>query len=144
MEYIICSFFGDGNCFCTEEVKSTVKKTVEKLITENGVNVFLFASRSEFELLCLKTVTELKNMYPHVRCLYVRAERGYVNEEYKEFVANNYDDTFCPFESSAKRNRYIIDNSEYCVFGGKTANNTKTAYKYATKRKRHVVDLQKE
>lgn len=141
MKYIICSFFGAKNGRCAEEAYPAVKTVVEKLITADGVNVFLFASQSEFELLCLKAVNELKNTFPNIRRLYVRAERGYVNDECKEFVASNYDDTFCPFESTAKRNYYMIDNSGYCVFGNKKESGTKRAYQYAVKKKKHVIDL---
>ncbi len=122
MKYIICSFFGHRNTPCTDAMYSLIKTTVEKLITEDGVNIFSFGSQSEFELICLKAVTELKKMYPYIRRLYVRAEYKYIDDENKEFVSKNYDDTFCPVDrsvwisASVKRSYYMIENSEHCIF----------------------------
>ncbi len=87
MKYTICSFLGDGSTNSTDETYIRVKTTVEKLIAEDGVNVFLFAGHSGFELLCLKAVTELKNKYPQIRRLYVRDEYKYIDYKLKEFVA---------------------------------------------------------
>lgn len=146
MQYIVCSFFGDHNMNCTEEMYSRIKRTVETLITECGVDIFLFGSQNAFELLCLKAVTELKNTYTNIRRIYVRTEYKFIDDEYKKFVAKHYDDTFCPFEArNGKRIRYMIDGSNHCVFhiNGRciAEDGTKMAYKYAKRRKKHIINL---
>ena len=62
-----CSFFGHRDTPQTEELKRKVKETVEHLIVEEGVDAFLFGSRSKFDELCHIVVTELKEKYPQIR-----------------------------------------------------------------------------
>ena len=44
-----CSFFGHRDTPQTAELKQKVRETVEGLIVEEGVDVFLFGSRSKFD-----------------------------------------------------------------------------------------------
>ena len=62
-----CSFFGHRDTPQTEELKQKVREAVERLIAEEGVDTFLFGSRSKFDELCHIVVTELKEMYPHIQ-----------------------------------------------------------------------------
>ena len=62
-----CSFFGHRDTEQREELKQKVRETVEHLIVEEGVDTFLFGSRSSFDELCYIVVTELKEKYPHIR-----------------------------------------------------------------------------
>ena len=62
-----CSFFGHRDTEQTEELKQKVRETVERLIVEEGVDTFLFGSRSKFDELCHIVVTELKEKYPHIQ-----------------------------------------------------------------------------
>ena len=62
-----CSFFGHRDTSQTEELKQKIRETVEQLIVEEGVDTFLFGSRSKFDELCHMVVTELKEKYPHIR-----------------------------------------------------------------------------
>ncbi len=62
-----CSFFGHKDTLQTEELKQKVREMVERLIVEEGVDTFLFGSRSKFDELCHMVVTELKEKYPHIK-----------------------------------------------------------------------------
>ena len=62
-----CSFFGHRDTPQTEELKQKIRETVERLIIEEGVDTFLFGSRSNFDELCHIVVTELKEKYPNIR-----------------------------------------------------------------------------
>ena len=62
-----CSFFGHRDTPQTDELKQKVRETVERLIVEEGVDAFLFGSRSKFDELCHMVVTELKEKYPHIQ-----------------------------------------------------------------------------
>ena len=62
-----CSFFGHRDTLQTGELKQNIKEIVERLIVEEGVDTFLFGSRSRFDELCHIVVTELKEKYPHIR-----------------------------------------------------------------------------
>ena len=63
----VCSFFGHRDTEQTEELKQKVRETVERLIVEEGVDTFLFGSRSKFDELCHMVVTELKEKYRHIQ-----------------------------------------------------------------------------
>jgi hypothetical protein len=56
-----CSFFGYRDTPQTEELKQKVRETVARLIVEEGVDTFLFGSRSKFDELCHIVVPELKD-----------------------------------------------------------------------------------
>ena len=74
----ICSFLGHRDTAQTEKLKEIVRETVERLIIDEGVTVFLFGSRSAFNDLCHKVVTALKEKYPTLcrRAYLCRHETG--------------------------------------------------------------------
>lgn len=117
-----CCFFGHRTIKETEELKLKLIEIIEKLIVENSVDTFLFGSKSRFNSLCLETVTELKQKYPHIKRIYVRAEYQYIDEQYKNYLLKTYEDTYYPKKiinsgraSYIKRNYEMIDKSHYCI-----------------------------
>ena len=62
-----CCFFCHRTINETDELRTKITEIVEKLITDENVDRFLFGSKSEFDRLCLKLVTKLKEKYPHVK-----------------------------------------------------------------------------
>ena len=79
-------FFGNRTINETEELKAVLTKIIEKLIVEEKVDTFLFGSKSRFNSLCQETVTALKEKYPYIKRVYVRAEYPYISEEYKSYL----------------------------------------------------------
>ena len=55
-----CCFFGHRKIDETPQLIERLTKEIEVLITEKDVSTFYFGSKSEFDRLCVKTVTELK------------------------------------------------------------------------------------
>lgn len=113
-----CCFFGHRTINETEELKKKLTTIIEKLIYDKQVDTFLFGSKSQFNSLCLKIVTELKEKYPHIKRVYVRAEYPYINDDYKNYLLKSYEDTYYPekIKNSGKavyikRNFEMIDNS---------------------------------
>ena len=151
-----CCFFGHRTINETEELKIELKKTIERLITDENVNTFLFGSKSEFDRLCLELVTELKEKYPHIKRVYVRAEFPFINDDYLEYLLKSYDDTYYPEKLHGagravyvKRNYEMIDNSKYCIVYYDESHapvtrksGTKIAYDYAIKKCRNVINIQ--
>ena len=122
MEDETCCFFGHRKINETEELKSKLIEIIEKLIVENSVDTFLFGSKSRFNSLCLDTVTELKEKYPHIKRIYVRAEYQYIDEHYKNYLLKSYEDTYYPEKimnsgraSYVERNYEMIDKSKFCI-----------------------------
>ena len=117
-----CCFFGHRKIKVTDDLVNRLKDIVEDLIIKNEVDVFLFGSKSMFDELCLKVVTELKQKYPHIRRIYVRAEFPYIDEDYRSYLLKSYDHTYYPDRiikagkaAYVERNYEMIDNSSYCV-----------------------------
>ncbi len=117
-----CCFFGHRTITETEELKLKLVEIIEKLIVENSVDTFLFGSKSRFNSLCLEIVTELKQKYPHIKRIYVRAEYQFIDEQYKNYLLKNYEETYYPKNiinsgraSYIKRNYEMIDKSQFCI-----------------------------
>ena len=118
-----CSFFGHRDTPQTDELKQKVRETVERLIVEEGVDTFLFGSRSKFDELCHMVVTGLKEKYPHIKRIYVRSQYPCIDKLYKDYLLGFYDDTIIPNRvgkagraSYVERNQEMIDASDFCVF----------------------------
>lgn len=118
----IACFIGHRKIKKTPELIAEVQSTVNKLI-ENGVTVFLFGDHSEFDTLCYKAVTELKQTYPHIRRIHYRTAHQEIDDSVKQYFIAGYEDSICPkgVASSGKatyveRNRAMIRDSDVCVF----------------------------
>ena len=118
-----CCFIGHRNVKKTTELKEKLTKTVCWLITENGVDKFLFGSKSTFDDFCQEVVKELREEYPHIRRVYVRMYYPDLGEPYIGYILRDFEDTYMPerIENAGvaryvERNREMIDGSDYCVF----------------------------
>lgn len=162
-----CCFFGHRKIAEADELRERLYKLIEALIIYKYVDTFLFGSKSEFDKLCLEVVTELKDKYPHIRRIYVRAEYEYISDGYKKYLLQSYDDTYYPERISGsgraayvERNQIMIDCSDICVvyynenyLPPKRKNSrrdltdyqpksgTKIAYEYAQKKKKDIVNV---
>lgn len=150
-----CCFFGHREINETEELKSKLIETIEKLICEKQVDTFLFGSKSHFNSLCLELVTELKEKYPHIKRIYVRAEYPDINEQYTNYLLESYEETYYPehIRSSGKaayveRNYEMINKSKYCIVyydepNAPTArkSGTKIALDYAIKKGKQIINI---
>jgi uncharacterized phage-like protein YoqJ len=117
-----CCFFGHRKIAYTEELKAKLYNQIEELILNEKVYIFLFGSKSEFDALCLETVSKLKEKYPHIKRIYVRSAFEHITDEYKNYLLMSYDDTYFPehIKNSGKasyveRNQEMINNSQFCI-----------------------------
>ncbi|MBE6565123.1 MAG: hypothetical protein E7655_07615 [Ruminococcaceae bacterium] len=117
-----CCFIGRRKIEESEGLTLSIRQHIERLITEERVNTFLFGSRSDFDRLCLKTVSELQKQYPHIKRIYVRAEFPFIDDTYKAYLLRSYDETYYPEAILGtgravyiRRNRHMIDNSRFCI-----------------------------
>lgn len=160
-----CSFFGHRDTPQTEELKQKVRETVKRLIEEEGVDTFLFGSRSKFDELCHIVVTELKEKYPHIqRIAYLcRHERGCLAGEGKDeqrrikgltgrdVYVREFEDikrssrvNSAGRASYVERNYWMIDESccvAYFLRDIKKKSGTQIAYLYAKKTGKTLVSL---
>lgn len=164
-----CCFFGHRKIEETTTLTETLSRTIENLIVTNNVDTFLFGSKSSFDDLCHKTVSTLKEKYPHIKRIYVRAEFPYINDDYKNYLLQDYEDTYFPPQminagkaAYIERNRAMIDNSNFCVIyydesyappskkrsksnltNYQPKSGTKLAFDYAVKKGIEIINIRK-
>ena len=150
-----CCIFGHRKINETEELKSKLIEVVEKLIVEKQVDTFLFGSKSRFNSLCLELVTKIKEKYPHIKRIYVRAEYQDINEQYTNYLLESYEDTYYPEHiigsgraAYVERNYGMIDKSRYCIVYYDELNapttrksGTKIALDYAIKKGKQIINI---
>ena len=150
-----CCFFGHREIIETQELKIKLCEAIERLITEENVNTFLFGSKSKFDSLCYEFVTKHKEKYSHIKRIYVRAEYPYISERYKNYLLESYEDTYYPEKIKragraiyVERNYEMINNSHFCIiyYDKENAPNTrksgtKIALDYAVKKGKYIIKL---
>ena len=162
-----CCFFGHRKIDETEELKNKLYESIENLIENENIDTFLFGSKSQFDDLCHKIVTELKEKYPHIRRVYVRSAFQYIPDWYEDSLLNHYEDTYFPehMEKAGKasyveRNQEMINKSEFCVvyydekylppqrknsrrdlFDYQPKSGTAVAYNYAVRKKKEIINV---
>ena len=150
-----CCFFGHRTINETEKLKVKLYKTIESLVVNENVDTFLFGSKSRFDSLCLELVTKLKEKYPHIKRIYVRAEFPIISDEYKAYLLKNYEDTYYPENLIGagkavyvERNIEMINRSLFCIVYYDESNTpttrksgTKIALDYAIKCKKKTFIL---
>ena len=58
-------------------------------------------------------MTKLKEKYPHVKRIYVRAEFPYINDDYLTYLLKSYDETYYPEKlHGSSRAAYVERNYE--------------------------------
>ncbi|MEE0928270.1 MAG: hypothetical protein UIG59_03675 [Acutalibacteraceae bacterium] len=153
MKDVTCCFLGHRVIKETEKLKTGLMEVIEKLITDEGVDTFLFGSKSRFNSLCLELVTKLKQKHPHIKRVYVRAEFPIIDDDYKAYLLRSYEETYYPKKilnagraAYIERNFAMIDKSHFCIVyfeeGELPVNRksgTKTALDYAIKRDKEVI-----
>lgn len=112
----------------------------------------MFGSKSQFDKLCLNVVTALKEKYPHIKRIYVRAEYQFIDDNYRNYLLNFYNDMYFPEKvigagkaSYIMRNCEMVEKSKVCIVYYKPQterkSGTKYAKEYAEKKVREIILL---
>ena len=148
-----CCFLGHRTINESVELITEVANTIEMLIVDKGVDTFLFGSKSRFNDLCYELVSEMKSRYPHIKRIYVRAEFPIIDESYRSYLLERYEDTYFPEKLLlagkavyVQRNFEMIEKSHYCLVYYDKAyipqerkSGTKIALDYAMKKKTEII-----
>ncbi|MBO4962339.1 MAG: DUF1273 family protein [Clostridia bacterium] len=155
----ICCIIGHRKFKKTTELELKIRKTIINLIEKEQVSEFLFGSKSEFTDFCYNIITDISNRYSNIKRIFIRAEHPIISNEYCNYLKTFYDDTYFYNKqlisnkySYVKRNQYMIDKSDICIFyydkkynpKTKTQSGTSIAYKYATKKLKQIINLHKD
>lgn len=155
MQQNTCCFIGHRTIKVTEELKTKLNEIIENLIVNEKVDTFLFGSKSQFDSLCLEIVTKIKEKYPQVKRIYLRAEYPIISDDYKAYLLKIYEDTYYPEKISnsgkaayVERNCEMINASRFCVVyynrsyaSSNPKSGTKTALDYAVKKGKEIICL---
>ena len=162
-----CCFFGHRKINKTPELIERLTKEIEVLISEKDVVTFYFGSKSEFDDLCHKVVTELKKKYPEIKRIYVRSAFQHIPDWYEDSLLQHYEDTYFPEHmekagraSYVERNQEMINKSDFCVIyydenylpprrknsrreltDYQPKSGTAVAYEYAMKKNRFIINV---
>ena len=151
MQENTCWFIGHRNINETQQLKNELRKAILELIAKNNVDTFLFGSKSRFNELCYEIVSEIKETYPHIKRIYVRAEYPDIDDEYKNYLLERYEDSYYPerIKNSGKavyieRNYEMINKSKYCVIyfnesKEQAKSGTKIAFQYAAQKGKNIM-----
>lgn len=117
-----CCFFGHRKIISDDKLVNDITSAIENLIINHHVDTFLFGSKSQFDRLCYKIVSRFKTKYPNLKRIYVRAEFPYIDDQYRSYLLERYEDTYFPDQLYhagkavyIERNYEMIQNSKYAI-----------------------------
>lgn len=157
MEINTCCFFGHKAVNETKELKTQLYAVIEKMIIYENIYTFLLGSKSRFNDICCEVLAKIKEKYPHIKRVYVRAEYPNIDDDYREYLLKSYDDTYYPegIRLSGKaayveRNCEMINRSRFCIIYydevytlTKPKSGTKIALDYAIKKGKRIINTAK-
>lgn len=121
MESSVC-FIGHRKICDTPELRKRISEILSELIESGTVN-FIFGDKSEFDSLCYKAVTELKETHPEIKRIKFRKDYENADGYTMQFLLSGYEENICPENvgkagraSYVERNRAMICESDVCVF----------------------------
>ena len=150
-KFYTCCFIGHRDTQLNSSQINNFNTIIKNLIIKHNTTYFLFGSRSNFNDISYKLVSNLKKIYPHIRLIYIRAEYKNINKNYYNYLLSFFDNTYFPSQLNnshkliyIKRNYNMIDNSDVCIFHININNKnsgTKLAYAYAKKHNKLIITI---
>ncbi len=163
----ICCFLGHRKIDNADKIAAELYTVAEHLITDNNITTFLFGSKSQFDRLCHKVITELKERYPNIQRIYVRAEYQHIDDNYTDYLLESYEETYYSNKAIGggkavyvERNCEMIDKSDICImyykedyqppmrknskrdlFAYQPKSGTAIAYEYAKRKHKEIINL---
>jgi hypothetical protein len=146
---MICSFFGHRKIENKERVQEIMEGEIERAI-EAGCRVFYFGGFGEFDELCYRLVTEIKEACYSlgIQRIFCVPQEWYLRKKSKYFNEGDYEDIIYltpSFEGWYKsiyfRNCAMIDMSDWVIFYAEDRENSGAfkAFKYARKKKNKTI-----
>lgn len=146
-----CSCFGHSNVDITDELTARTRIEIDKAI-EDGVRIFLFGGRSDFDDLCYDLVTEKRNtnLQLNIKRVFCFALDKQLRKPPRWFIRKEYEALECPtkdfdywYTSIYYRNLAMIDQSDLILFWVEQRENSGAykTYRYAIKKHKRIVNL---
>ena len=145
----ICSFFGHRDVEITDELFAKTTAEIEKSVNF-GCRIFYFGGFSDFDALCYKIVTQIKERKPNIKRVFCVPQEKYLRKNAPYFKREDYDEIIYlepSFEGWYKsiyfRNCAMIDQSDVVIFyvEERKSSGAYKALKYALKTQKHITNL---
>ncbi len=147
----VCSCFGHFDVVITEELRARTVKEVDNAISD-GVRVFLFGGRSDFDDLVYDTVSEkrIQNPQLNLKRVFCFPLEKHLNKPPRWFKRKEYEGVDCPtkdfdwwYTAIYYRNLAMIDRSDLVLFYAEEREESGAykAYKYAVKSRKRIINL---
>lgn len=146
-----CSIFGHSQIEFTKELENKLTTTFETLINQ-GCKYFYFGGFGEFDDLCHRVVSKLKNTYPHIQRIFCLSDprhqriskrpKWLKDEDFEEFKYLDLDFDWW-YQRIYYRNCAMVDRSDIVVFYVEPRENSGAykVYKYAKQKKKIWINL---
>lgn len=113
-----CTFFGHNDTL--QEIQPKLESSLINLIENHNVNIFYVGNHGNFDVLVKKTLKKLKATYTNINysivLAYMPIERQKCNsEDYFYTIYPEGLENIPPKYAIIKRNRWMINNSDYVV-----------------------------
>lgn len=143
-----CSFLGHRFVLDIKSVKVQLKTLIEKMITQDDVDTFYVGEQGDFEIIAADVLNELKPNYPFIQRIEILcfAEQLNRKSKIKSDIFDYLDELdLCKRRARIiKRNRWVIDNSDFLVFFVHSSDGgAYQSYLYAKKKKKDIINLTK-
>ena len=152
MKHSVC-FIGHRKISGADKLRVRLKCILSELIERGTVN-FIFGDHSEFNDLCYKEVTDLKEKHPQIKRIKFRKDYEDADDYTMKFLLSGYEENICPKgignagrSSYVERNRAMINESDVCIFYYDENNLQRTAksgtaiaFRYAKERQKMIIN----
>ncbi len=146
-----CSCFGHFDVDITDDLIARTRIEIDKAVAD-GVRVFLFGGRSDFDDLCYDLVTENKNANPrlNIKRVFCFALDKQLQKPPRWFIRKEYEAFECPpkafdywYTAIYYRNLTMIDQSDLILFWVEQRANSGAykTYQYAVNKHKNIVNL---
>ena len=123
-----------------KRIEELTKIEIVNLIN-NGVSDFITGGASGYDTLCAFIIVELKSVYPIK--LHIALPCGNHADKWQDADSVTYVSEFYHKGCMQKRNRYMVDNSQYCIaYCTKQSGGSFYTMKYALKNNSVVINIQ--
>lgn len=150
-----CTFFGHREIVVTDKLINQITKIIKDKIENEQFKDFYFGGFGNFDDLCYKIVSKLKEEYNHIRRIFCLYDRKHINiskrpewlknEEYEDiiFLEPSFDGWY---KRIYFRNLEMVDLSDFILFYVCNTENSGAykTFKYAKKKKKIYINLAEE
>lgn len=150
MSVICCGF---GHRFLFTNIELELDEVIEKLITENRVDVFYTGGMGQFDEQFTNTVRKAKLKHNHISIILIKPYFSNELNTNKEYYNYRYDDVMVCEESELvhpksaikKRNRWMIDECDFVIgYIQRDHGGAYDAIQYAKRMKKQVIMVSKK